>query len=214
MPLLPTRSEWQQIKKKYGIPDKVTSFSIGEKLDGYAKVDSGPDLDKKYEAWNDAGISLTKYEAAFRGLKPEKFAGKTSAEKQANFNKAHEQVKDMLTKAKQRFEFYRILHKPLDQVNDYLYKVVGKYKSLKRNDSEAISSFFNQELRNTLGTAVNNGIKTGTLPPNVLNAFKAYQSIMDELNAEINVQKTYVNHLPETYKKYGQALDALMALHH
>ena len=212
MPLLPTHAEWKTLKGKYGIPDKVASFSLGAKLDEIAKADSGTDLDKKYQAWSKTAADLATYEKAFKGLKVDKFAGKTPTEKQANYKKALDTVEDMLKKAKQRQEFFRVLAKPVEQVNEYYFKVAAKYKSLDQKDESAVTGFFNQELRNTLGTAINNGIKTGNLPPNILAAFKNYQKIMDELNKSINV--TAQKDLAQIYKKYGQALDALDAMHH
>jgi len=212
MALLPTHSEWKTIKKKYGIPDKVASFSLGAKLDEWAKMDTGADVDKKYEGWGKAVTDLTTYEKGFKTLKPDKFAGKTAGEKTNNQKKGLEEVEDMLTKAKQRHEFWRIQAKPVDQVNEYLFKVIAKYKSLDPNNEGAITGFFNQELRNTLGTAINNGVKTGNAPPKVLTAFQNYQNIMGQLNAVINV--TGQKNLPQIYQKFGEALDALSAMHH
>src|SRR5579863_6671650 len=99
--MISTRAEWRKIKEKYGIPDGVCSFSMGERVESWHKKAAAATTAKDFKARLAAIEALLKdmktYEAALKNAKPAKFKGKTPSEQAQNHKDAQTEVHKEVT---------------------------------------------------------------------------------------------------------------------
>lgn len=190
--ILGNKAKWQATKKKYGIPDKVCSFSMGEKLEAFdkrAKPIKPGEYDLEIDAWNSIIPTLTTYNTALAALKPSKFTCK-AAEQDANSKKAKEEVAKMLDHAKERLQRAEAFKKPMVMLSKAYAACFTKFKTIAKGDGPALEAFYSKEIRNDLGQYVKLAQKL-QLGAGVLHDLNKYQEFSNAINANLNGPKDY-----------------------
>jgi hypothetical protein len=188
---LGNRTKWRATKEKYGIPDNVSKFSLGEKLDAFAKVAAGVaagDYAAEAEAWKTIVPLLTTYNTALAALKPAKFKGKTPAEQDANSKKAKQEVSEMLKNAKDMQQRAEAFQKPMVMLSQAYKVCFAKFKTVKKDDKPALAAFYSKEIRNDLGQYVKMAVKL-PLGALVLKDLQSYVKFGDNINSLLNSKK-------------------------
>jgi hypothetical protein len=188
---LGNRTKWRATKEKYGIPDSVTKFSLGEKLDAFAKLAAGVaagDYAAEAEAWKTIVPLVTAYNTALATLKPAKFKGKTPAEQDANSKKAKQEVSEMLKNAKDMQDRAEAFLKPMVMLSKAYKICFAKFKTVKKDDKAALAAFYSKEIRNDLGQYVKMALKL-PLGALVLKDLQSYEKFGENINKLVNSKK-------------------------
>ena len=184
MPTLGTRDDWRKVKEKYGIPDAVAKFSLGEKLGAFEttrKALAPGDHQKLIDALDGMIALLDTYNKALVEMKADKFGGKSASDKAANFTKAKAEVKSKLDSAKDWRDQTKMLLQPMIHLSKNYAAVFAKFKALPK-DHSGLAHFYDQEIRNTLGLAVKTARKL-PLGKDVLDALAKYETFAGNANA-------------------------------
>jgi hypothetical protein len=183
MPTLGTRDDWRKLKEKYGIPDAVAKFSLGEKLGAFEtaqKALAPGDHQKLIDALDGIIVLLDTYNKALVAMKPDKFGGKSASDKATNFTKAKAEVKGTLDIAKDWRDRTKMLALPMNHLSKHYAAVFAKFKALPK-DNSGLATFYGQEIRNTLGLAVKTARKL-PLGKDVLDALAKYEIFAENAN--------------------------------
>jgi hypothetical protein len=186
-----TKAQWKARKAKYGIPDGVCKFSMGDKLDAFAKL-AAPiqigDYEAQIAAYDTLIPTLTAYNTALGALKPTKFTCKT-AEQAGNHKKVKDEVAGWLANAKDLRARAVAFQKPMVMLSQNYKASFAKFKTLPKDDSAAakaaLQQFYSKEIRNDLGQYVKLAVKL-PLGSAVLQDLKSYEQWADAVDANLN----------------------------
>ncbi len=190
--MLSSRDDWRKIKEKYGIPDGICSFSMGERVDGWKKKDEAAKNAKDFAARVTAAEALLKdmktYEEALKKAKPAKFKGKNSGEQTKNQQDAEHAFQKELTDLENLKNNYHRLANPMHELQAQLKKARQTLAGIQKTDLAALTKFYGQEIRNNVGLPV---IAVGKLntDPKIKLALDAYTKQGEVLNALCNSSK-------------------------
>lgn len=183
--MLTTRAEWRsKVKEKYGVPDKVCSFSMGEQIESWNKkmTAAGADYKTKLVAVDGLLKDLRAYDAALKTVKPTKFKGKTLAEQTKNLKDTQAAVHTEVTTYEGVRNGTAALANPLDALKTNLAAARAKLNSIQKTDLHALQAFYSAEYRNECGKYVAMALKqnpTGKLKTALDNWVKAGDVIDD-----------------------------------
>jgi hypothetical protein len=183
--MMTTRDEWRKFKEKYGVPDAVCSFSIGEKIAAWYKKDldgrNAKDFKGRFVAAEAFLKDVKTYDAALKKAKADKFKGKTPAEKAKNLHDSINAFHQELT----QWESYRNeRHKQAEPMTDLKHQVKiarGKLAGIQKNDLDGLKTFYQQQIRNDVGLPLRLA-RPLTHEENILNAFATYEKQADAVD--------------------------------
>lgn len=190
--ILDNKANWQARKKKFGIPDAVCKFSMGDKLNAFEKLAKPIQIgayDAEIAAWDTIIPSLTAYNTALGALKPSKFTCK-AADQAGNHKKVKDEVAKWLDHAKERRQRADAFQKPMVMLSKAYGTVFAKFKTIAKGDGPALEAFYSKELRNDLGQYVKLAVKL-KLGSEVLQDLAKYEQFGNAVNANLNGPKDY-----------------------
>ena len=176
--MLSSRDDWRKLKEKYGIPDGVCKFSMGERVDLWRKKDAAGSAAKDFKAKETAVDALLKdmktYEDALKVAKPDKFKGKTAQEKTKNLQDAKVAFHKELTDITGIRDNYSRLANPMAELKTQLQKSKTQLATIRKDDIGALRTFYGQQIRNDVGLPVIQVLKMNPDPTTKI-ALEAYQ---------------------------------------
>lgn len=196
-----TKAQWKARKAKYGIPDGVCKFSMGDKLDAFAKL-AAPiqigDYKGEIAAYDTLIPTLTAYNTALGALKPTKFTCKP-ADQAGNHKKVKDEVAGWLANAKELRARAEAFQKPMVMLSQTYKTSFAKFKTLPKDDTDAgkgaLRDFYSKEIRNDMGQYVKLALKL-QLGAAVLQDLRSYEQHADAINSNLNAKGQ-----PTDYKK-------------
>lgn len=190
--ILDNKAKWRTRKEKYGIPDAVCKFSMGDKLEAFSKL-AKPlrpgEFAAEVAAWDTIIPVLSTYHTALAALKPAKFTCKAS-DQAANHKKVKDEIASWLEHAKERRERAESFQKPMVMLTQAFGTAFATFKTIPKGDARALESFYRKELRNDLGQYVKLAVKL-PLGADVLHDLGRYVQLADEVNANLNGPKDF-----------------------
>lgn len=190
--ILDNKAKWRTRKDKFGIPDAVCKFSMGDKLEAFeklAKPIKAGEYAAEVAAWDTIIPVLTTYHTALAALKPAKFTCKAS-DQAANHKKVKDEIASWLAHAKERRERADSFQKPMVMLSKAFATVFAKFKTIAKGDGTALESFYRKELRNDLGQYVKLAAKL-PLGADVLHDLGRYVEFAELVNANLNGPKDF-----------------------
>jgi hypothetical protein len=194
----PTRKEWQDEKKKYGIPDKVIKAGkFGDKLETLhmrfdadkLKIVTIAKVPKVQALVKDATKLYDEWLQGAAKLKPEAFKGGTATKdpKQAQA-KAIERVKmfkkwvqNMANEAKEVKDPFISVRANYDNCLDAMKKVMA-HPNDPAKDATAIQVLYSQGIRNWIGAPFHKAVTTYRGEPEVYKLLQDYEKLAAKWN--------------------------------
>jgi hypothetical protein len=155
--LISTRTEWRKLKEKYGIPDNVCSFSMGERIELWNKklaAAGAGDYQGKVDAIDGLLKDLRAYDAALKSIKPTKFKGKTLAEQTKNLKDTQTAVHSEISSYDGVRNGNAALASPMTTLKTNLAAARAKFNTIHDTDVAALDAFYSAEYRNECGKFV------------------------------------------------------------
>lgn len=191
--MLLDRNDWRKFKEKYGVPDAVCSFSMGEKLEAWKKKDEAAQNAKDFKARVVAIDVLLKdmktYRAALGKTKPAKFKGKNPAEQAKSLKDAQDGFKKELGVMESVRDNYNRLANPMTELQSQVKAAKAKLQTIAKDDMASLAHFYAQQIRNDVGLPVRQVAKMNS-DPKIKVALEAYEKQGNEINKLVNSTKT------------------------
>ncbi len=185
--MLSGREDWRKIKEKFGIPDAVCKWSMGERVDKWKKADAQAAAAKDFDARADALANLVKdmkiYQAALKQVKTTKFKGKTGTEQANNYKGAQQAYAHEVGEMETLHSNYQRLAKPLDELKKQLKSATTKLATIATDDGNALKTFYGQQIRNDVGLPL---IQAAKKDPALKTAYDEYVKRGDTINKIVN----------------------------
>lgn len=208
--ILGDQKTWREAKKKFGIPDGVSKFSMGAKLDAFAKAEKAlePHEDMELVKLIDRILPILRtYKKDLNDVAADKFKGKNESEQKANAKKAKDHIDHLLLTAETRRKVHEARATPMMQIAKEFPTIDRRYGQLNPADHDEIASFYTDEMRNKLGQPVKTALAQKTIGGKVLLALQEYADILEGVNAIEQGFKPGTTH--DQYVEMGKALAKL-----
>jgi hypothetical protein len=190
-----TKKEWQEEKKKYGIPDNIIKGGkFGDKMDALQKrfdaerlkFVTAPKVPAALALVKDANKLFDEWLAGAEKLKPEAFKA----------SKVTKDPKQAKTKAIDRLKWYKSLIKNMEneakEAKDPFISVRMNYDkclaAMKKamahpDDASAIQTLYSQGIRNWIGAPFHTAVTTYRGEPEVVKLLNDYEKIAAKWNS-------------------------------
>ncbi len=146
------------MKAKYGVPDGVCSFSMGERFESWNKklavATTAKDQKARLAAVEGLLKDLKTYEAALKSAKPAKFKGKTPSEQAKSLKDTENAVHTETTTYQNLRSGIEALANPLGTLKTNLGAAKNKLNSIQKTDLQGLKDFYSDEYRNIVGKYV------------------------------------------------------------
>jgi hypothetical protein len=184
---IPNKTQWQEHKKNFGIPDGLSSVKMGDAFQAWIVSETALRNKRDYNGClqeiEKLVVTMMTYAKALKAAKPESFGGKNPGEKQTHYTGANAKFKEIFGEVTKAKATYLNFAKPVLGVQDALRKAESAFKGLKNTSpKEAWQKFYSEQFRGIAlplkvlaGVNTDPGIKRGII------GFNSHANLLNDM---------------------------------